>query len=204
MEALIIIDVQNDFCADGALEVPDGEKVVPVINALSGRFSLTVATQDWHPRGHVSFASAHGRNPGETIKLSSDPQMLWPDHCVQGSEGADFHPNLDLQAVNMILRKGSSPHLDSYSAFQENDHRTTTGLTAYLRGMRVSRVYLCGLATDYCVYFSAIDAVEAGFDTVVLMDAVRAVDIPAGNLDKALAAMRQKGIRLMQSKKIHV
>ncbi len=204
MDALIIIDVQNDFCTNGRLEVPDGEKVVPVINALSDRFSLTVATQDWHPKGHISFASTHKMNPGETIKLSSNDQMLWPDHCVQGSEGANFHPNLNRQNVNMILRKGCSPHLDSYSAFKENDHRTTTGLTAYLRGMGVSRVYLCGLATDYCVYFSALDAVEAGFDTVVLIDAVRAVDIPTGNLDKALTDMRQKGIQLVQSEKIDV
>lgn len=202
MEALIIVDVQNDFCSGGALAVPGGEEVVPRINALRGRFSLTAATMDWHPKGHISFASAHGRQPGESVELSSGPQILWPDHCVQGTGGADFHPDLDLRPVNLILRKGMSIGLDSYSAFLENDHASTTGLAAYLRAMGVTKVYLCGLATDFCVFYSALDALDAGFETVVLKDAVRGVDIPDGNLAVALETMEQKGILLTESQGI--
>ena len=202
MEALIIVDVQNDFCTGGALAVPCGEEVVPPINALKGRFPLTLATQDWHPRGHVSFASTHGKNPGESVETSGGSQMLWPDHCIQGSMGADFHPDLDLNSANILLRKGTSRNLDSYSAFLENDHLTSTGLAAYLQDLEVSRVFLCGLATDYCVFFSALDAREAGFETTVITDAVRGVDIPRGNLSTAMETMERKGIRLVESRNL--
>ncbi len=202
MEALIIVDVQNDFCTGGALAVPQGEEVVPRINALKGRFSLTVATQDWHPRSHVSFASSHGKTPGESITIPSGPQILWPDHCVQGTKGADFHPDLDLTAVNLILRKGANPNLDSYSAFLENDHSTSTGLAAYLKGLGVTKVVLCGLAADFCVLFSALDAIDAGFETVVLKDAVRGVNIPEGNLSTAWKTMSTKGVIFAESQEI--
>lgn len=202
MEALIIVDVQNDFCTAGTLAVPGGEEVVPRINALKGRFPLTAATQDWHPRGHVSFASTHGKNPGESVKLPWGTQMLWPDHCIQGTKGADFHPGLDLDAANLLLRKGTARGLDSYSAFLENDRTTSTGLGAYLRGLGVTKLFFCGLATDFCVFFSALDALEAGFETTVLEDAVRGVDIPRGNLAAALKTMEQRGIRLIDSQGI--
>lgn len=202
MEALIIVDVQNDFCSDGALAVPGGEEVIPRINSLRGRFPLTVATQDWHPRGHVSFASTQGKNPGEFVELPSGPQILWPDHCLQGTPGADFHPDLDLTMVNLILRKGTSLGLDSYSAFLENDHTTSTGLAAYLKGLGVTKVVLCGLATDFCVLFSALDAIEAGFETIVLKDAVRGVNIPEGNLAAALETMAKKGVLFAATQEI--
>ncbi len=199
MEALIIVDVQNDFCSGGALAVPGGEDVVPRINALHDRFPVTVATQDWHPRGHVSFASSHDRNPGESIELTSGRQVLWPDHCIQGSKGADFHPDLNLNSASIIIRKGNSKNLDSYSAFLENDHHTSTGLTAYLRSRGVNKVYLCGLATDFCVFYSALDAHSAGFETVVLIDAARGVDLPEGNLEQAVKTMEHRGIILTES-----
>ena len=202
MEALIIVDVQNDFCTAGALAVPGGEEVVPRINALKGQFPLAIATQDWHPRGHVSFASTHGKNPGESVETPQGTQILWPDHCIQGTRGADFHPDLDLDATNLLLRKGTSRDLDSYSAFLENDRTTSTGLAAYLGGMGITKVFLCGLATDFCVFFSALDALEAGFETTVIEDAVRGVDIPKGNLAAALETMEQRGIHLIGSQSI--
>lgn len=202
MEALIIVDVQNDFCSRGALAVPEGEKVIAPLNRLKGRFPLTVATQDWHPRGHYSFASTHGKNPGESIETSSGLQILWPDHCVQGSAGAEFHPDLDLSPVNMIVRKGMNPLVDSYSAFYDNDHATSTGLTGFLKGLGVSRLFLGGLATDYCVFFSALDSLAEGFEVTVLTDAVRGVDIPAGNIEKSLQIMTDRGIRLAVSREV--
>ncbi|OQX29149.1 MAG: nicotinamidase [Spirochaeta sp. LUC14_002_19_P3] len=198
MDALIIIDVQNDFCTGGALAVPGSEEVVPRINAVSSNFALTAATQDWHPPGHISFASAHGETPGKTIGLPSGPQMLWPDHCVQGSPGADFHPELNLKPVSLIIRKGTRPKMDSYSAFLENDHSTSTGLAACLKSLGVTKVFLCGLATDYCVYFSAMDAVAAGFETAVIENAVRGVNIPEGSITAAVETMKKNSIQFVK------
>ena len=163
-EVLVVVDVQNDFCPGGALAVPDGDAIVPAVNRLAGEFAHVILTQDWHPPGHSSFAGAHpGRQPFETIEAAYGPQTLWPDHCVQGTAGAAFHPALEVPHAELILRKGYRRAIDSYSAFRENDRRTPTGLAAYLRERGFDRVTLCGLATDYCVLFSALDAREAGF-----------------------------------------
>jgi nicotinamidase/pyrazinamidase len=197
--ALILVDVQKDFCPGGSLPVPDGDAIVPIVNRLSARFSRVVATRDWHPAGHVSFASTHGRDPFTTIPLQGGQQMLWPDHCVAGTPGAQFHPDLKLQEVGLIIHKGTRKDLDSYSALYENDGQTPTGLEGYLRYLQLSRLYFCGLALDVCVYYSALDAVRLGFETLVVEDACRAVDQPAGNLARARADMEAKGIRFVQS-----
>lgn len=176
-DALIVIDVQNDFCPGGALAVPRGDEVVAPINRLMRAFATVVLTQDWHPPGHGSFASAHpGRRPMEAFQLDYGLQVLWPDHCVQGTPGAAFHPGLDAVRADMILRKGADPRVDSYSAFRENDRRTVTGLAGYLKDRGVTRVFLAGLAFDFCVLWSAEDARAAGFEAVVVEDACRALD----------------------------
>ncbi len=181
--ALLVIDVQNDFCPGGALEVPKGDEIVPLANALMERFPVVVLTQDWHPADHSSFASAHpGREPFETVEMPYGPQVLWPDHCVQGTRGADFHPDLDTRPGQVVIRKGFRRDVDSYSAFFENDHATPTGLAGYLKERDVTEVFLCGLATDFCVGFSALDAVRCGFSATVIEDACHAIDLN-GSLD---------------------
>jgi nicotinamidase/pyrazinamidase len=195
-EVLLVVDVQNDFCPGGALAVPQGDEIVPVINRLARRFAHMVLTQDWHPPGHLSFASAHpGKRPFETIDLEYGAQTLWPDHCVQGTAGAGFHPGLDIPQLELIIRKGYRSGIDSYSAFRENDRKTPTGLAGYLRERSFERITLCGLALDYCVFFSAIDAREAGFAVTVALDACRGIDLD-GSLARALAAMREAGVDL--------
>jgi len=195
-EVLLVVDVQNDFCPGGALAVPQGAEIVPVINRLARRFAHMVLTQDWHPPGHLSFASAHpGKRPFETIDVEYGAQTLWPDHCVQGTAGAGFHPGLDIPQLELIIRKGYRSGIDSYSAFRENDRKTPTGLAGYLRERSFERITLCGLALDYCVFFSAIDAREAGFAVTVALDACRGIDLD-GSLARALAAMREAGVDL--------
>ncbi|MBN1242119.1 MAG: bifunctional nicotinamidase/pyrazinamidase [Spirochaetales bacterium] len=198
--AFVLVDVQNDFCPGGALAVPGGDEVVSIANALAPRFPLSVATQDWHPAGHASFASSH---PGASIYDSADvggiKQVLWPDHCVQGTKGAELRADLDLRPYRLVIRKGANPGLDSYSAFFENDRVTPTGLRGYLQGLGVRRVYLAGLATDYCVLFSSLDAARLGFDTWVVSDAVRAVGVPAGSEKAAFQVMESAGVRLVTS-----
>jgi nicotinamidase/pyrazinamidase len=197
-DVLLVVDVQNDFCPGGALAEPQGDEIVPVINRLAPRFAHVVLTQDWHPRGHLSFASAHpGKQPFETIEVEYGAQTLWPDHCVQGTSGADFHPGLDIPQVELIVCKGYRPAIDSYSAFRENDRKTPTGLAGYLRERGFERITLCGLALDYCVFFSAIDAREAGFEVTVAIEACRGIDLD-GSLARALAAMRQAGVSLLE------
>ena len=196
-DVLIVTDPQLDFCPGGALAVPGGDEIVPVVNRLAQRFAHVIITQDWHPAGHLSFASAHpGRTPFETIEVSYGAQTLWPDHCVQGTPGAAFHPALDLPRVELIIRKGYHANIDSYSAFRENDRTTSTGLAGYLRERGLERVTLCGLATDYCVFYSALDAREAGFATAVALDASRGIDLD-GSLGLALRAMREAGVELI-------
>src|SRR5438552_16774306 len=193
-DVLIVTDPQRDFCLGGALAAPDGDAVMPAINRLSRGFAHVVITQDWHPPGHMSFASAHpGKQPFETIEVDYGPQTLWPDHCVQGTAGAAFHPGLDIPHAELVIRKGYHPAIDSYSAFRENDGKTPTGLTGYLRERGLARVTLCGLATDFCVFFSAIDAREAGFEARVVLEASRAIDVD-GSLARALAAMRAASV----------
>lgn len=195
-EALIVIDVQNDFCPGGALAVEYGHEVVPVINMLIERFEHVVLTQDWHPAGHSSFASSHvGRNPFEQIDMSYGQQTLWPDHCVQGTPGADFHPELEWTKAEMVIRKGFRKGIDSYSAFFENDHKTPTGLTGYLRERGTEKVTLAGLATDFCVAYSALDAVKQGFAAAVVMDASRGIDLN-GSMAAMTEKMREAGVEL--------
>ena len=199
-DALLVVDVQNDFCPEGALEVPEGDAVVPVINRIVGRFSIVVPTQDWHPKDHISFAGSHpGRNPHEIIRTRDMEQVLWPDHCVRGTPGADFHTDLDTSSFHFILRKGTRRNMDSYSAFLENDKKTPTGLAGLLRELGVKRVFVAGLATDYCVLYSSRDALAAGFQVVVIEDACRGVDVPPGNIKKALGEMRELGIRILSA-----
>jgi len=194
---LIITDIQNDFCPGGALAVAEGDRIIPLVNALSPKFDKVVATQDWHPAGHASFAKAHARNPYDIVEIDGLRQVLWPEHCVSGTFGADFHRDLDLREVDLIIRKGRNPRIDSYSTFLENDKKTDTGLHGYLRDFEIRHVYLCGLATDYCVYFSALDAVNLGFQVTVLLAASRGVDVPPGNIDMTIRAMRERGIRIL-------
>jgi len=195
-DVLIVTDPQRDFCPGGALAVPNGDEIMPVVNRLASSFPHVVITQDWHPPGHASFASAHpGGQPFGTVELDYGPQTLWPDHCVQGTSGAEFHSQLDIPHAELVIRKGYHRRIDSYSAFRENDRRTPTGLAGYLRERGFTRVTLCGLATDFCVFFSAIDAAEAGFETTVALAACRGIDVE-GSLGRALAEMARAGVRL--------
>ncbi len=195
MEALIVIDVQNDFCEGGRLAVPDGSAVVRGINALMREVPAVILTQDWHPAGHSSFASSHeGRTPYDVVAMPYGDQVLWPDHCVQGTPGADFHPDLDAARADLILRKGFRPEVDSYSAFFENDHRTPTGLAGYLRERGIERVTLVGLATDFCVNYSAVDGARLGLQVTVREDLTRAIDL-GGSLARAREAWAEAGVR---------
>ncbi|MBD9555290.1 MULTISPECIES: bifunctional nicotinamidase/pyrazinamidase [unclassified Ensifer] len=195
-KALIVVDVQNDFCPGGALGVAGGDEIVPMINGLIDRFEHVVLTQDWHPAGHSSFASSHpGKNPFEMIAMPYGAQTLWPDHCVQGSAGADFHPALEWTRAELLIRKGFRAQIDSYSAFFENDRRTPTGLSGYLRDRGIKKVTLCGLATDFCVAFSALDAVAQGFSTTVVLEACRGIDLN-GSLHAMVTRMRDAGVEL--------
>ncbi len=194
--ALIVIDVQNDFCPGGALAVPEGDVIVPAINAMMDRFDAVILTQDWHPTGHSSFASSHdGKAPFETVQMPYGVQVLWPDHCVQGSTGAAFHSDLRTDA-DLIIRKGFRSAVDSYSAFFENDQTTPTGLEGYLRTRGITKLTMVGLATDFCVNFSAVDAARLGFDVSVDLSACRAIDMD-GSLQAALDAMRNAGVKLI-------
>jgi nicotinamidase/pyrazinamidase len=193
-DVLIVVDVQNDFCPGGHLPVPSGNDVVPVINRLAGRFANIVVTQDWHPHDHFSFASMHpGKHPNDMIDAPHGPQILWPDHCVQGTFGAQFHESLNVPQAMMILRKGFHRTIDSYSAFYENDRQTPTGLIGYLRERSLTRVFLAGLAFDFCVRYSAEDAQRAGFSVVVIEDACRSIDV-GGSAEAARSAFQHLGI----------
>src|SRR3979409_166325 len=194
-DLLLIIDVQNDFCPGGALAVADGDAVVPVVNRLAQRFDHVVLTQDWHPSGHSSFATSHpGSAPFETISMPYGQQTLWPDHCVQGTLGSAFHPQLKTERAELVIRKGFRPAIDSYSAFYENDRRTPTGLAGYLRERGFRRVFLAGLATDFCVYYSAVDACRLGFDVALIEQGCRGINLN-GSLDAAWAAMAAAGVQ---------
>jgi nicotinamidase/pyrazinamidase len=193
---LVVVDVQNDFCPGGALAVGGGDEIVPTVNDLIARFEHVVLTQDWHPADHSSFASRHkGQSPFATIDFFYGPQTLWPDHCVEGTRGAEFHPDLRWTKAKLVLRKGFRPAIDSYSAFYENDRRTPTGLAGYLREHGFSHVVLAGLATDYCVAYSALDAARLGFTTMVALDACRGIDL-GGSLAEAERRMKGAGVML--------
>jgi nicotinamidase/pyrazinamidase len=199
---LLVIDVQNDFCPGGALAVPEGDAVIPVINRMSSLFGNVVATGDWHPEGHISFASRHGKKPFATMKINGADQKLWPDHCIAGTRGAEFHSGLDLSPFNLILHKGSKRDLDSYSAFFENDRMTPTGLHYYLRGLNREEVYVCGLALDVCVFYTVMDALVLGFTTYFIEDASRGIEDPEGSLEHALREMKKKGALGVRSEEI--
>ncbi|MGB5865946.1 MAG: bifunctional nicotinamidase/pyrazinamidase [Sulfitobacter sp.] len=196
MHALLVIDVQNDFCPKGALAVEGGGEIVAGINAVMGRFDAVVLTQDWHPSGHSSFASSHAdKAPYDVIEMPYGPQVLWPDHCIQGTRGAAFHPVLETDRADLIVRKGYNPAIDSYSAFFENDHRTPTGLEGYLRTRGITEITLVGLALDFCVNYSAVDAAQQGFKVHVRTDLCRAIDLN-GSLAEAQKAMVGAGVVL--------
>lgn len=202
MEALLIVDVQNDFCPGGALEVPEGDQVVPVINQLTGQFDRVIQTQDWHPEDHYSFASAYkGKKPFETTQLEYGEQVLWPDHCVQNTKGAEFHPDLITKPSQMIIRKGFRKNIDSYSAFYENDHVTKTGLTGYLHDRDIDTLYVTGLATDFCVKWSVIDGCKEGFRVYVVKDAIKGIDID-GSVEQAMKEMKDAGAQMITSSDI--
>ena len=200
-DALIVIDVQNDFCPGGALAVPKGDEIVPLVNRLIDQFQHVVLTQDWHPKGHSSFASTHKGDAFTTIKLDYGDQTLWPDHCVQGTKGAEFHRDLVVRESELVLRKGFRQEIDSYSAFYENDRATKTGLNGYLRDRGLKRLFLCGLATDFCVAWSALDGRREGFPIIVVEDACRAIDLN-GSLAAARGEMLKSGITLANSSQI--
>ncbi|NOZ74231.1 MAG: bifunctional nicotinamidase/pyrazinamidase [FCB group bacterium] len=198
--ALILIDIQNDFLPGGALAVPEGDRIIPVVRKLVPRFTHILATQDWHPADHGSFATRHpGKKPGDLIDLNGVKQVLWPDHCVQNTSGAELAPGLESAALKRIFRKGTDPAVDSYSAFFDNARRHATGLGDYLKSHEISTVFLAGLATDYCVKFSALDAREQGFDTWLITDACRGIDLQPGDITRALKEMQAAGVRLTAS-----
>lgn len=195
MHSLLVIDVQNDFCPGGALAVAGGDTIVAGINDAMADFDAVMLTQDWHPAGHSSFATSHDADPMSVIDMPYGPQVLWPDHCIQGSTGAEFHADMHVDRADMIVRKGFNPAIDSYSAFFENDHKTPTGLEGYLRTRGIERLTLVGLATDFCVHYSAVDATKRGFDVTVDLSLCRAIDFD-GSLDAAIAAMTDAGVTL--------
>jgi nicotinamidase/pyrazinamidase len=201
-DVLIVTDVQNDFCARGPLAVPEGDHVIDPIHKVAHLFDHIVLTQDWHPAGHTSFASSHsGKKPYDEIQLNYGPQTLWPDHCIQGSMGAGFHPALRLPKAELILRKGFRPSIDSYSAFFENDHTTQTGLTSYLRERDLTRVFLVGLAYDYCVGYSALDARRVGLPAVVIRDGCRAINA-GGSLERMEQKFSEAGVEVIESSQL--
>ena len=199
MKALLVIDVQNDFCPGGALEVNKGDEIVPGINKIMSEFDLVVASQDWHPANHGSFASTHNKIPGEVIELSGLQQVLWPDHCVENSFGAEFHPDLNTEKFDAVFTKGGDPQVDSYSAFFDNGHLNKTGLDDYLKQKGVNEVYICGLATDYCVKFTSLDAVALRYKTYLLEDLCRGVNLNPGDVAKAIMEMKEDGILIESS-----
>ena len=198
--ALLIVDVQNDFCPGGALAIQGGDKVIPVINQIQPIFDTIIATRDWHPPNHVSFAVNHpGKNVYDIIDINGISQVLWPSHCVSGSIGAAFHPDLETDRFKIILHKGMDPAIDSYSVFLENDKKKLTGMDDFLRHLEITRIFLCGLATDYCVFYSAMDAISFGFETCVVIDACCGVDVPDRNIEKAILLMKSSGVKIISS-----
>jgi nicotinamidase/pyrazinamidase len=198
-DVLIVVDVQNDFCSGGTLAVTNAEEIIPVINRVASIFPHVILTQDWHPPGHISFASSHAdKSANDLIEAEYGEQILWPDHCVQGTHGAEFHPALDIPHADLILRKGFRRSLDSYSAFFENDRRTVTGLGGYLRERSLNRVFICGLAYDFCVRYSAVDGKELGFESLVIQDASKAIDLN-GSYELTTREFLQGGIGMINS-----
>ncbi|MGB9688986.1 bifunctional nicotinamidase/pyrazinamidase [Thermogutta sp.] len=204
MDALIVVDVQNDFCPGGALPVPRGDEVVPVINRVMPLFRLVVATQDWHPAEHCSFAANHpGKQPGEVVEINGVPQILWPVHCVQETPGAKFHPGLNTQLFQAVFRKGTDPAIDSYSGFYDNARQRATGLHEYLQEHGVTRIFVVGLATDYCVKWTCLDGVELGYQTFLVEDACRGVELMPGDVERSLKQLREAGVTIVSSAELN-
>ena len=200
MRALLLVDLQIDFCPGGALEVKQGDQVIPIANQLIEHFDLVVATQDWHPANHGSFAANHPwRKPGQEIELNGLPQILWPMHCVQNSFGAEFHPQLNTAGIQKVFRKGTDPGIDSYSGFYDNAHKKDTGLADYLKEQGIVSIFVMGLATDYCVYFTVLDGIELGFQTNLIVDGCRGVNLNKGDVKKAITGMIAKGVTIVSS-----
>lgn len=203
MTTLLLIDIQNDFLPGGALAVPEGDRIIPIANALMPRFDLVVATQDWHPANHGSFAANHpGRSIGEVIDLNGLPQILWPTHCVQNTPGADFAQALNTQRMGKVFQKGTDPAIDSYSGFFDNGHRRSTGLADWLRQQGAQTLHILGLATDYCVKFTALDARQLGFEVTLIKDACRGVNLNPGDVDRAMEQLRAAGVLIIRSDEI--
>lgn len=199
MKALLVVDIQNDFCPGGALAVPNGDTIVPTVNKLVNVFNAVIQTQDWHPAGHSSFASSHkGKELYDTVEMDYGTQVLWPDHCIQGSMGAEFHPELNTLKTQVVIRKGFRREIDSYSTFFENDQETTTGLTGYLDQRGITDLYTVGLATDFCVKWSILDGIDEGFNMHIVKDAVKGIDLD-GSLDAAWDEMKEKGVNIVTS-----
>jgi nicotinamidase/pyrazinamidase len=199
--ALVLVDLQNDFCPGGALAVPQGDAIMPIVNRLQERYELIVTTLDWHPPDHGSFAANHpGKKVGEVIDLNGLPQILWPTHCVQKTRGADFVAALDRSRIAKVFQKGTDPSIDSYSGFFDNGHRKSTGMGEWLKERGVKTIHVCGLATDYCVKFTALDAVELGFQTTLIENACRGVELRPGDIGRAIDEMRAAGVRVMNEK----
>ncbi|MFX0205165.1 MAG: bifunctional nicotinamidase/pyrazinamidase [Candidatus Hodarchaeota archaeon] len=207
-DALIVVDMQNDFMPTGALSVGGGDKIVAPINNIAERFyrhsNIIAMTQDWHPPGHLSFASSHSKKPYDPYEVGGIGPVLWPDHCIQDTEGAEFHPEVMVKYARAIIRKGYRPNVDSYSTFIENDKKTHTGLSGYLHALGINRVFLCGLALDYCIYYSAVDGISLGFEIVVPIDLSRAINSPPSHLSNALDKMVEKGVQFVLSKDIEI
>lgn len=203
MKALILVDIQNDFCPGGALAVNEGDQIIPIVNQLQTKFNMVIATQDWHPADHGSFADNHSaQSIGDVIELNGLQQILWPIHCVQKSRGAEFHPDLETDKISQVFQKGTNPEIDSYSGFFDNGQKKSTGLGDFLKSIGVEDVYICGLATDYCVKFTALDAADLGFKTSVILDACRGVELNSGDIERAVAEMKKKGISIINSREI--
>ncbi len=203
--ALLMIDLQNDFCKGGSLAIPDGDAVIPLANELQAYFDVVVATQDWHPHDHMSFVSYHpSAKVGDEIIVRQTPQTLWPDHCVQQTKGAEFHPDLHTQRIDRIFYKGIDQSIDSYSAFFDNAHLRSTGLGDYLLNLKIKNIYIMGLATDYCVKFSALDAVQLGFHVYLIEDACRGVELKSGEIANAINEMRHAGVEMTSVKQVRL
>lgn len=201
MKALILVDIQNDFVPGGALAVPEGDRIIPLVNRLQKDFDLVVATRDWHPTNHGSFASNHtGTKPGDVVELNGLQQILWPDHCIQNTKGSEFVSTLDTSRIAKVFYKGTDPDIDSYSTFFDNAQRKSTGLENFLKGKGIKEVYIAGLATDYCVKYSTLDAIRLGFETTVILDACRGVNLQPDDSDKAVEEMKQAGVKIVESK----
>ncbi len=199
-DGLLVIDMQNDFCPGGALPVEEGDVIVAVINQLMKQFSVVVATQDWHPQDHKSFESMHpGKKPYDVIELQGNEQVLWPDHCVQGTQGVELHKGLDTRGVCAIFRKGMNAEVDSYSGFRDNSKESITGLDGYLKALGIKRIYLAGLATDYCVYYTGMDGIENGYGVTMILDATRGIDVPPGSMQEKLSEFQSKGGKIAKS-----